>query len=534
MLNFIIRVKRALYRRIRRILTLFYSRNKNSNILEIYNNSKRWIHTNSIENKGIIVSNEFFGRYKNTPYPEVSGYYIPSLLEWGEKKLAFQYTKWLCSIQKKDGSWFDYLDKAPYVFDSGQILKGLISIYPIMPEIKENIIKGCDWIVQNIQSSGRLTTPSTECWNDHTCSELIHIYCLSPLIDASELFGKPEYKKSAQKCLNYYKKNYYEKLVDFHTLSHFYLYIVEALVDLGEIEIANKAIDSLIKLQEQHGFLPAYKDVEWVCSTGVFQFAVVCYKLGKKQPGDKAFDYACKLQLKSGGWLGSYGSGASYSVNEEISWCNKYFLDALALKLKSHFSNTVDLTDENVGHGTYALDDHIDKNDGRITTILELISSVKPKNLLEVGCGKGRLLKHIHTNHPKIELYGLDVHEDILSSLPKAVKKHVGSILNTGYKNEQFDLVCVVEALEHALDIENALEELVRITKTGGTIIIIDKNKENLGAMEMPSWEQWFDVQGLKTMLEKNNVEVIIKSHIPYDNQNGSDGLFVAWIGVKK
>lgn len=97
-------------------------------------------------------------------YPEVTGYFIPTLISWGQLNLALKYAKWLCRIQKDDGLWFDFNDKAPYVFVSAQILKGLLAIREYDKSVDDYIIRGCDWIISNIQESGRLTSPNYEQW----------------------------------------------------------------------------------------------------------------------------------------------------------------------------------------------------------------------------------------------------------------------------------------------------------------------------------------------------------------------------------
>ena len=40
-------------------------------------------------------------------YPEVTGYYIPTLMRWGFTDQAESYAKWLISIQHSDGAWYD-------------------------------------------------------------------------------------------------------------------------------------------------------------------------------------------------------------------------------------------------------------------------------------------------------------------------------------------------------------------------------------------------------------------------------------------
>lgn len=121
-------------------------------------------------------------------------------------------------------------------------------------------------------------------------------------------------------------------------LSHFYAYVMEGLVDIGESEIAREAMKKIAILQRESGAVPAYKDCSWVCSTGLFQLAIVWYKLGENERGNRAFEYACKLQNKTGGWFGSYlvkenpKENNTYFPMSEISWANKYFLDAYYLR----------------------------------------------------------------------------------------------------------------------------------------------------------------------------------------------------------
>lgn len=314
-----------------------------SNLMSHFNKTIQWIHNNTINGNGITVTS----RQKDI-YPEVTGYYIPSLLKWGENDLARAYAQYLCFIQKEDGSWYDYNNTAPYVFDSAQILKGLLAIRNIMPEVDSNIIKGCDWVLSNMQPDGRLITPSHDAWgnDENYCSELIHIYCLSPIREAGQIFGRPEYLDAVNKILNYYKLEKLERIENFSLLSHFYAYVMEGLYDLGEEDLCRKSMMNLEAYRNKKGGIPGLKDVPWVCSTGMLQLAIVWYKLGDLDRGNSLFEYALSLQNESGGWYGSYPAPTVfaplyrgrkkpfYFPNEEISWACKYFLDALWWKQK--------------------------------------------------------------------------------------------------------------------------------------------------------------------------------------------------------
>jgi malonyl-CoA O-methyltransferase len=141
-----------------------------------------------------------------------------------------------------------------------------------------------------------------------------------------------EYEDAAKFVLEHYKQR--EDLVPFNRLSHFHAYAMEALCEMGELELAKRGMADVEKCQRRDGSIPAYPDVEWVCSTGMAQYAIVWYTLGKKDLADKAMRYLETIQNKSGGFNGSYGKGAKYIAGAEISWGVKYFLDAWQLKLK--------------------------------------------------------------------------------------------------------------------------------------------------------------------------------------------------------
>lgn len=495
----------------------------------VYKKAVSWIKNNSIEGEGVICNT-------NLPksYPEVTGYFIPTLLRWGYRERACSYAEWLCSIQKPEGSWYNTEDTAPYIFDTAQILKGLLAIRTIMPQVDPHILLGCEWIFAQMQENGRLMTPDTDDWGSdrNVCDEVIHIYCLSPLYEAAEVFHRPEYRKKTKRILDYYKQNYYEKIMNFSLLSHFYAYLMEALLDIGELEMVKEAMRRIEVYQKSNGAVPAYSHCDWVCSTGLFQLSLVWFRLGDLDRGNRAFEYACKLQNESGGWFGSYLSEDNlsecntYIPTGEISWAVKYFMDALYYKNVAEFESCSDdfLTS-------------IAKEDGRYQIILQEVCSLpnSTKNrILDVGCGKGRYLKNLVEDMPDQIYRAVDISIKVMESFDlKAVTKKQGSLTNIPYEKDSFDMVFACESLEHAIDIENALKEMERVTKPGGKIVIIDKNLKALGQLEINPWEQWFEEEDLKNMMRRYCTDVMVYKDISYDGRP-SDGLFCAWVGKVK
>jgi hypothetical protein len=68
----------------------------------------------------------FLGWENGPVYPEITGYLIPTLLQWGKEKEAMRAANWLESVQNEDGS-FNGVDGVPRVFDTGACWEGLIA-----------------------------------------------------------------------------------------------------------------------------------------------------------------------------------------------------------------------------------------------------------------------------------------------------------------------------------------------------------------------------------------------------------------------
>lgn len=496
------------------------------NYINLYDKAIKWIYKNTVASQNGIINNSM----ETKAYPEVTGYYIPSLLRWGHKDLAIDYAKWLCSVQHESGAWYDTNNENPYIFDSAQILKGLIAIRDILPEVDEYIIRGCNWILSNMTEEGRLIAPIENAWGDgKTFSELIHTYCISPIREAGIILDRPDYIENADLIADYYTTKCRDQILNFDLLSHFYAYVMEAMLDIGYEDLAREAMSKIAIIQKKSGAVPAYNNVDWVCSTGLFQLAIVWFRLGEIENGEKAFEYACKLQNESGGWFGSYLSEENpnevntYFPNAEISWAVKYFLDALYYKNKAQFEKQAPIFGEN-----------IDIDDGRFVCIKDVVAKNKQIKILDVGCGKGRYIKNLIKKYPNNEYYATDLSLPVMKYFDlEGVEKRQGSLTDIPYDDSLFDVVYTCEALEHAVDIASAVKEMCRVTKSGGTVAILDKNKDMLGYFSIEEWEQWFDENELKNELLKYCSEVEIKKEISFDGIP-SNGLFYCWIGKTK
>ena len=458
---------------------------------------------------------------KAVSYPEVTGYLIPTLLSVGERNLAYEYAQWLLSVQREDGSFG--LRENSYAFDTGQVVRGWTQMIERMPELEEPLHRACDWVIETADgTTGRLLVPpSGRDWSlgqRGEVSEAIHLYVLAPLRRAGELLNESQYGKFVSKSADFYLKNVC--LTDFsrpNALSHFYAYVQEALVELGYEDQAQRGMASVARFQQPSGAVPAYSDVNWICSAGLAQFALVWYRLGQTKQADAALSFLESLQNSTGGFFGSYGVSADYFPAEEISWAAKYAVEACQQQIASHFNQTANI---------YRTD--ITETDGRVQAIFRHLGDLNGKRVLDAGCGKGRYLAIIKQHYPGADLTGLDISAEMLKHVPPGIHTVRHGILNMPFADEQFDAIICIEALEHVVQVEQAIAELTRVLVPGGTLLIIDKNKDKLGALEMPRWEKWFGREELLGMLRANGIKATAEL-IGHDNVVQPDGLFICW-----
>jgi len=290
-------------------------------IYDKYHTALSWVKKNTIHEKGVIVNSK-----QIVSYQEVTGYFIPTLLDAEEDILAEQYADFLSYMQRPNGSYCG-TDGKEYIFDTGQVLRGLLRATKKWERFKSSAEKTADYLASQIEENGRMVAPYT---ND--IPEAVHLFVLPALIEASEVLEKAEYIQRAKRAVSYYKD--IPGLLDGHYITHFLGYIIDGLIDLGEQDFVRQAVDKIFARQSNAGSIPAFSDSNWTCTVGLAQFAIIAYKLGLKEQGDKAIEYLCDIQTSTGGFLGSEGLGANYFPHEEISWANKFFMDAIFLRFQ--------------------------------------------------------------------------------------------------------------------------------------------------------------------------------------------------------
>ena len=167
-----------------------------------------------------------------------------------------------------------------------------------------------------------------------------------------------------------------------------------------------------------------------------------------------------------------------------------------------------------------------------VKLILEHLAPAQPKRILDIGCGKGRFARVVKEHFPEAEVWGLDISRPMLRFTPESIHPCVGSMTELPFPDGCFEAVYATESLEHAVEIERAVEEMCRVVRPGGRIVAIDKNRDQWGRLETPEWERWFGRKELERMYGRHCREVSSRP-ISYWEDVKPDGLFLAWLAVK-
>jgi len=115
----------------------------------------------------------------------------------------------------------------------------------------------------------------------------------------------------------------------------------------------------------------------------------------------------------------------------------------------------------------------------RLDFILDNLMIDKNQHILDIGTGFGIYLSQL-SHHAKL-CVGIDIDEENLRKAKEEKTKNIELISmsgeNLGFKDNSFDVVLMIEVLEHVINDETAISEIYRLLKPGGKLIITAPNK---------------------------------------------------------
>ena len=109
----------------------------------------------------------------------------------------------------------------------------------------------------------------------------------------------------------------------------------------------------------------------------------------------------------------------------------------------------------------------------RLEAILHYVDADEPIDHLDIGCGLGSM---VEAGAKRLGLNSIGV--DVLKysaqfCRDQGLQAQVGSLTDTGFEDESFDLVTAMNVLEHIPETEEGLREIHRVLRPGGIVGLI-------------------------------------------------------------
>ncbi len=127
-------------------------------------------------------------------------------------------------------------------------------------------------------------------------------------------------------------------------------------------------------------------------------------------------------------------------------------------------------------------EDYNNSSDGRFVKcmyeeIVNRISEIQPKNILDLGCGNGNVLAAL-AKCTTYKLFGLDLSENMISEAKKRlnddVELKIGDSENLPYEDNKFDVIICNASFHHYIHPKKVLNEIKRVLTPNGILILGD------------------------------------------------------------
>ncbi len=120
-----------------------------------------------------------------------------------------------------------------------------------------------------------------------------------------------------------------------------------------------------------------------------------------------------------------------------------------------------------------------EKLEDRLKIVLEVFSRYEFERILDVGCGNGNFTVLIGKACKAKEIYGLDISEKYIEMARKIGIKVFRLDVDSEdfpFKDNYFDAVFAGEIIEHLYDPDHLLDEVYRVLKKDGILILTTPN----------------------------------------------------------
>ncbi len=319
-----------------------------------------------------VSAGYFLRRGWMPPYPETTGYIIPTLLACRSHNPHFveraqRMGDWEIAVQLPSGAVRGGigLNDYPIVFNTGQVMLGWTALYRHAGDERylDAARRAADWLLDIQDGDGK--------WTRHTyldAPRAYHARVAWPLLEVFALSGDERYRRAARSFIDWLlplqeDSGFFPHMAlqpSEYPITHTIAYTLRGLLECARLlgdegttvrAAVQRAVDGLLRSQSQMattGFVPAALDASWngraghMCLTGNAQLAIVLFALSDSPdstPHRIAHTLVNRLKthqsLRSrhpgirGGLPSSFPMYGAYVPYAILNWSTKFFADAL-------------------------------------------------------------------------------------------------------------------------------------------------------------------------------------------------------------
>ena len=467
----------------------------------------------------------FYGGW-DRPYIETTGYIIPTMLAAGKHLRndemilqAEQAAQWLLQKQKDNGAFCDSDSGAELVFDTGQVLTGLLAAFREWGDARfmDAAVRAGTWLADVQEEDGT--------WERYAYHQTRHTYYVkvaAALLELAALSGDNRYHEAAMKNIGWtlgcQAESGYFRHMEFqngeYPFLHTIAYVIEGLLDAYDSVKDRRLLDAAMRIitalgkrnREREMLLCSQYGEDWDpvnrerCVTGLAQWACVAMRAYDLSGDADLLTQVVKTMyyLKSkqylhadddlyGGLPGSVPLWGSYLAFCYPNWAVKFFLDALLLyeryTIPPWQEQEIWVT-EAFRFSAAVVHESLGANDREYLKRIEGETSMGMHlTLLDIGCGKGKFMNYFADRHPHWTITGID------PSFSDGDRIRKGSVYALPVQDGYADVVLLIEVMQHIDDLGRAMSELSRVIKPGGLIVIGDRDPYSIIGILKPFME---------------------------------------------
>lgn len=308
----------------------------------------------------------------DAPYPEITGYFVPTLLDWSDatgdrslEELAIRAGQWLIDTALPSGAicrkqWTP-TNTTPSVFNTGQVLDGWCALLERTGEARWRAAaeRAADWLLAEQDADGA--------WRRSAFNGVAHSYYTRvswPLARLGVRLGETRYVDAARRHLDWVlarqeRDGFFRDAgftPDEVPTTHTIAYVLEGLVEAGALledprylRAAERGAGAMRRVYRQRGYLPGRLGAGWAsrerwrCLTGDAQTGLVWARLaavlGRDEYRESAIrmanDLAAAVRIRpqwpdiSGALQGSSPHWGDYDAYRFPTHAAKFMLDLI-------------------------------------------------------------------------------------------------------------------------------------------------------------------------------------------------------------